>query len=244
MLYVLLGTGLLFISMAFLVTEKNAKYLLSGYNTMSEEERQKVAIQSYIPYFRKFHLFLGISFIAFGLLLHVGIGESASGIFIGVYPILAYIYFIKESSKYWKGSGNKWNKIGLYVLVGTFILIIGLFTMGFRENKILITVDRIELQGIYGETFKPASIKSVALVDQLPNISSKTNGFALGPIKKGLFRTKDGENVKLILNSLNAPFLLITKNDNSKIYFSAKESPNIELYNELKNTFPKNIEYY
>jgi hypothetical protein len=37
---------------AFFVTENNDKSLLSGYNTMSEQERQKFDIKSYIAYFK------------------------------------------------------------------------------------------------------------------------------------------------------------------------------------------------
>ena len=242
MLYIIIGTGLLFISMAFLVTENNSKYLLSGYNTMSEAERTKVDIKSYIPYFKKFHLFLGVSFIAIGLLLHFAIGESASGIFIGVYPILAYIYFMRESNKYWKGSSSKWNKIGLYVLVATLILVVGLLAMGFKENQIVIAPDSVQFQGSYGETLGASDIESVTLVDHLPNITSKTNGFSLGSIRKGYFKTKEGEKVKLILNADNKAYLLFTKTNGEKIYFSAKENTSIELYNELKKFFPEQIE--
>jgi len=242
MLYIIIGTGLLFITMAFLVTENNSKYLLSGYNTMSEAERTNLDIKSYIPYFKKFHLFLGSSFIVIGLILHYAIGESASGIFIGVYPILAYIYFMKESNKYWKGPSNKWNKIGLYVLVATLILVVGLLAMGFKENHIIIAPESVQFQGSYGETLSASDIESVTLVDHLPNITSKTNGFALGSIRKGYFKTKEGKTVKLILNSESKKYLLLTKTNGEKIYFSAKENTSIELYNELKKFFPEQIE--
>lgn len=242
MLYTIIGVGLLFITMAFLVTENNSKYLLSGYNSMSEAERTKVDIKSYLPYFKKFHLFLGISFIVIGLLLHYAVGESASGIFIGVYPILAYIYFMRESNKYWKGTSNKWNKIGLYVLVGTLILVIGLLAMGFKENPVIISANNIQFKGSYGETLSASDIESVTLVDHLPKIISKTNGFALGSIRKGYFKTKEGENVKLILNSECKAYLLFTKTSGDKIYFSPKEKPTVEIYKEIKNVFPKDIE--
>ena len=41
MIYVIIGMSVLFVAIGFLVTERNAKYLLAGYNTMSEEERKK-----------------------------------------------------------------------------------------------------------------------------------------------------------------------------------------------------------
>ena len=70
MIYVILGLSLLFIGLGFLVTKENAKYLLAGYNTMSAEERKKVNLEKYIPFFRKFHIYLGISFGVFGALIH------------------------------------------------------------------------------------------------------------------------------------------------------------------------------
>jgi hypothetical protein len=43
-------------------------------------------------------------------------------------------------------------------------------------------------------------------VNELPEISiKKTNGFALHTIKKGNFKTKNGENVKLLINSVEQP---------------------------------------
>ena len=88
--------SLLFIGIGFIVTENNAKYLLSGYNSMSENERKNIDIKSYIPYFRNFHVFLGISLFIIGAFLYYYVDSDWSGIFMGTYPFLAYIYFIFE----------------------------------------------------------------------------------------------------------------------------------------------------
>jgi len=88
----------IFILIAFLVTEKNAKYVLSGYNSMSEEERQNFDIQTYMPFFKKFHIFLGITLFIVSTFLYYFISDDWCGFFLGVYPILSYIYFV------WKGS--------------------------------------------------------------------------------------------------------------------------------------------
>ena len=161
---------------------------------------------------------------------------------MGVYPILAYLYFMWESIKFWKGSSKKWNKIGLYVLVGTLILVVGLFAIGFKENHLIIEADSIQFQGSYGETISRSEIKSVTLVNELPKITSKANGFAVGNIRKGYFKTSAGEKVKLILNSDSNKYLLFTKLNGEKIYFSAKENTTIEVYKELEKAFPKQIE--
>lgn len=235
MIYAIIGTGLLFVAIGFMVTEKNAKYLLSGYNTMNEEDRKKFDLKSFLPNFRKFHLFLGISLMVIGLIIYY-INENIAGIFLGVYPILAYIYFISTNLKYAKGLGSQWNKIGIYILAGTLIFVIGILGFGFRENKIKFNEQNVEFLGSYSETLKESEIESIGLTDDLPKITRRTNGFSLGSIHKGYYKTKDGEKIKLILNSDKKPYILFTKKDGHKIFYSAKEKSNEVLFNEIKST--------
>ena len=93
--------GLIYIIIAYLLTEDNAKYLLSGYNTMTHEERKKFNMKAFIPYFKKFHIFLGISTIMLGLLINILINNKASIIALALYSISAYIYFIIKSNRFY-----------------------------------------------------------------------------------------------------------------------------------------------
>ena len=99
MVYSIVGISLLFIAIAFLVTENNAKYLLAGYNTMNEENRKKVNIKVYMRFFKRFPIFLGITLLFIGLLLQTFSGEMITGVFLSIYPIIAYVYFIWRGSK-------------------------------------------------------------------------------------------------------------------------------------------------
>lgn len=238
MIYILIGLGLFFVAIGFMVTEKNAKYLLAGYNTMKEEDRKKVDIKAYLLYFKKFHIFFGVSFTVLGVILVYFVSENAGGIFLAVYPILAYIYFLIASSKYAKELSKKRNNIGIAVLITTLIFVVALLVYGFRESKIVIESEVVTIEGFYGETLAKDEIRSIELVDQLPVITLRTNGFALGSIRKGYFKTKGGEIVKLILNSDLRPFILLTKTDGEKIYYSAKDSPNDEVLDEIKKSLP------
>lgn len=237
MIYVLIGMSVLFVAIGFIVTENNAKYLLAGYNTMREADRMKVDIKAYIAYFRKFHIFLGISFLVFGTLLYYFIDENAGGVFLGVYPILAYIYFFATSTKYSKGT--KWNKVGILILIVTLVFVTVLLGYGFKENTLTFDSQSIEFKGLYGETLTVSQISSIELVNQIPRITLKTNGFALGSINKGYFKTESGETIKLILNSDNKPYILFTKADGERIYYSAKSEPNQKLLDEIKEVLPK-----
>lgn len=188
MLIVVILLGLFFVAIGYMVTENNAKYLLAGYNTMSEEERKKVNLAAYIPFFKKFHLFLGVSFIIIGSLLTF-FSENAAGIFLGVYPIIAYIYFIWKSNNLSNGknSGNKW---AIGILVACLILVIGLMGMGFQESKIKIANDSIEIGGIYGESIKINEIETVKLVNQFPEINLNQMDLRLAILIKDILKRK------------------------------------------------------
>lgn len=236
MIYFLIGMSLLFIAIGFIVTERNAKYTLSGYNLMNEEDGKRIDIKSYLSFFRKFHVFLGVTLLIFGAALTYLLNENVGLIFLVVYPILAYTYLVLASSKYSKGLSAKWNKVGVFIMIGTLVFVAGFFGYLFKENKLVFDAQRIEIKRIYGENLSQNQIESIELVNQFPNITYKTNGFALGSIKKGYFKTENGEMVKLILNSDNKPYILFIKSDGNKIYYSAKKAPNEKIFNQMKQT--------
>lgn len=233
MIYLIIIMSLIFVAIGYIVTVENARYLLSGYNTMKEEDRKKMDIISYIPYFKKFHVFLGISFLVIGSFLTYFFGETAGGIFLSIYPILAYIYFIWNGNKYSKGLNNNTNKIGIFILAGTLMFFVGLFAIVFKGNEIVFDNEKIKFEGTYGEEIKRSEIRTVELVMELPKIKFKTNGFSLGAIRKGIFNTSEGETIKLILNTDAKPYVLFTKTNGRKIYFSAKGKSNVEIYSEI-----------
>jgi hypothetical protein len=100
MFAIIIGLSLFFVAIGFMLTEQNAKYLLAGYNLRTEAEREKVDIQSYLGFFKRFHLFLGLSFLVIGLFLHFFSSEKAVGTFVVGYPIVAYAVFIWQGNKY------------------------------------------------------------------------------------------------------------------------------------------------
>ncbi|HLF51034.1 DUF3784 domain-containing protein [Flavobacterium sp.] len=232
----------IFFAIAFIVNENNAKYLLSGYNTMSEVERQNFDIKSYIPFFRNFHFFLGFSLLIISILLLYFVNSDWSGIFLGTYPILAYVYFIWKSNQFAKNKSKKQNittYIAMSVMFLLFVVIIYEFKSGLKDNEIIVDNKKIEITGEYGTEINISDLKSIELLDKLPEISSKTNGFALETIKKGFFRTVNDEKVKLLINSKKTPIILLITNDNQKIYYSSKDKSNEEIYNEVKREIIK-----
>lgn len=240
MLFPILFISILLTGVGFLVTESNAKYLLSGYNTMSEEERQQFDIKGYIPFFKKFHIFLGTSLGCIGLVIFYFIDVDDSGLFLGCYPILCYTYFIWKSNQLYAHSQTTKQKIFIYmVIVGLFILLALIyygFKVSLKDNELHVTTTKIEITGTYGIELSKKDIKSITLVNDLPPMAHKTNGFALETVKKGYFRTQTGEKVKLLINSSQKPILLIITTKQEKIYYTSKTKSTHLVYKALMQT--------
>ncbi len=239
MMIVILLLSILFFIIGFILNQSNAKYLLSGYNTMSVEEQSNFDLKSYLKFFKKFHIFLGISFLIGGYVFKYFVSENATGIFLGIYPIVAYLFLIIRSNKYSIGQSKKTNRIGIVILLFTLFGVIFLLFLGFQEDRLLIDGDQIVIEGFYGEHLQFKDIDTVLLCNTKLEIAFKSNGFALGEIKKGYFKTKSGEEIKLILNSSQTPMILIIKKSGQKIIYSTKNENNINLMGSISH-FLKN----
>lgn len=84
----------------FGVTEKNAKYLLSGYNTMSSKERANFNLPNFLKFFKTFHILLAPIYLVICLLLYFFANEEIFALSISIIPIFAYIYLFWQSRHY------------------------------------------------------------------------------------------------------------------------------------------------
>jgi len=237
--YVLSGLSVLYILIGRILTVENAPYLLSGYNTMSAEDQKKVDLTAYVPYWSRFHLWLGLSHFILGSLLFYLWGEDAAGVFLGIYPILAYLWFMGRSRRFMPGVQERSMRVARYVLIACALLVGGLMFVGQGSIPLEVSGDALRIGGMYGETLPRAALRRVQLVDTLPNIKRKTHGFASGSAKKGYFRTRDGRNVKLLLYRAEAPYLLLSRSDGQQIYYACEDHDNRLLWAQIDSLMPE-----
>jgi phosphatidylserine synthase len=182
--------SVVFTSLGFVVTSGNAKYILSGYNTMSEADRAKMDIEGYLRFFKGFHIALGTTLIA-GYLILSFININWAGIFMIMYPLLAYVFLIAKGNQFYKGS--KGQKVGTYI--GMAIIVVVAVAVGiqlhssFRNSEINLSADVLEIKGIYGFKLKKEDVSEITIVPEIPSISFKSNGFSAGDFSKGSFKT-------------------------------------------------------
>ncbi len=238
MVYVIVGLSVFFIAIGFIVTEHNAGYLLAGYNTKSKKEQEQFNLKQFLPYFRRFHVFLGLSLLVLGMLGIYLWGTNGGGLVISIYPIVAYMYFAWRSQRFESSNSQVWNKAMIYILGGTLVFIMGLLYLGYKEDRMIVEDSSLKVVGTYGITVPLNQVASTALVRELPEIRLRVNGMSMGDIRKGFFKTASGETVRLILNDAEAPYIFIKTNDGKKIYYSSRSQSNEQIYQELQQALP------
>lgn len=235
MLYVLIGIGLLITALAFILTKKNAPVLLSGYNTMSKEEQANYPLGDFLKLYKRFHLVLGLSMIVLGIALRAVWGDNAMGLVLALYPLLGYLYFMFRVQQLAPQQNSSGMKIGVGVLIFTTLLVMVMLWMGFKPIEVVLQEDHLALKGMYGKTIPLSEVVAVSIEDHLPEIQYKTNGYAMGKIAKGYFKTVDGEKVRLLVDEESERYVCITSKDGIRTFLGQTHSQADELYAQLVN---------
>ena len=214
----------------FIITQKNARYLLSGYNTMSEKERAQVDIQGLLRFMRKRFFLLALSMVVLGILIRYFFGIAPATIFIPLYLLAGVVIFSFQSRRYYSGSTNKQSRWTALVLAVPFLIIACVLYFGLGEDRIVIESDMLRVEGLYSEDISFDEITGVDLVDRLPPISYRSNGISLGEVHKGFYKTKSGDEVKLLINCTSDTLLRITRRSGVPIYYSDGDRGQMQLY--------------
>lgn len=233
MLYVAAFISTIFLAIGFLLNTGNARYLLSGYNMLSAEDRQKVDIEGYLKYFRRFHIILALSTFG-GTMLLSFLDQNIASMFMTVFPLLAYIVFVIRSSRYSTGlSKPKVTKyFPVFILVFAVILVIGFTFNDYRSSEIVLNKQSLQIKGSFGIEILKKNIDSVALIPEYPAISWKSYGFAAGDYAKGDFRLKNGGSAKMYINKEIKPTIFL-KADGNNIYYNSDQHDMDSLYREI-----------
>tara|TARA_B110000114_G_scaffold33088_1_gene34171 strand:- start:82 stop:402 length:321 start_codon:yes stop_codon:yes gene_type:complete len=90
----------IFVSFALGLNKENAKYLLSGYNTISKKDRENFDIANYLILFKKFFLILAASStIIFTILINLLNAKIAVTTYSS-YLIIMLIWFVFKGNKF------------------------------------------------------------------------------------------------------------------------------------------------
>ena len=122
--------------------------------------------------------------------------------------------------------------------VGVFIAVGYMFTWGGQEPEVVVSTDQIEIRGMYGEEISRATLSEVDLRDELPTITLRTNGYALGGTLKGWFATQELGRVKLFVHTDAPPYIFMHTPDHWVILGFDDPARTRELFEQLRGTSP------
>lgn len=210
--------------------------MLSNYNSFTEEEKASPAFKTYLKRVRNIMIGTAVIIVAGQFLSML----TDSEIFF-IISILLMCIGLPASLFYCQAKVSKRMHRKSLIYAGSF-LIISLVILGellipsLQGGNVSYENNTLHISGLYGAELKKDEIKSITKVDVLPQVKFRTNGFGLGCIRKGFFRTVDGKTVHFILTSNNLPALHISTINGGNIYVNTLDSKEMD---ELIQSFKK-----
>lgn len=117
MILLLILIAIILFATGYIITPNNADNLLSGYNTLSQEDKNKVDIIAYSKFFKKFHKILAITLFLIGLLFYLLNWSIFLKGHLIIFPLLTYAVFFLKSQFYFEKVSKPWRKIATYFVV-------------------------------------------------------------------------------------------------------------------------------
>ena len=219
--------GVFYITMGILISK--FPNLLSGYNTLSDEEKESLKNTDYTLYLRNVFIICGLASIFLTFLSRSVVWDICISILLGLLiPILSVLRFNPIK----KQASSKKDFYIIFFLIGAVCIFL---FYGMRESDIEVSKERIENSGLYHFNIKMKDIDSITLVNELPKFVLRTNGFDVGIIKKGFFKTEKGDVYKLSLRVNTKPYIKIYYSKNQILLLNYGDSiQTLQLFNNIK----------
>jgi hypothetical protein len=215
----------------YVIKYRKAYWLISGYNTMPEDKKKNVDTES-LGRFMGNSLFTGCGIVAVAMVFFV-IGISMAGFIVLGLLLPGIVYTLIGSQKFDRNAikpDGKYTPRTKWIITGIilfFAIVCGgvaiLLSQGAKPAKFSVNAGNLEIQCMFGETVPVKDISSLELVQALPEISTRTNGSAMGDTLRGSFLLADGTPARIFTENAKPPFIHFTKGTTA--YFINSSTP-------------------
>lgn len=225
--------GLVLVGLGFLV--KAMPEFIAGYNTMSKEQKSNVDIGGLSSYLKKGLIIVGV-FIIIGYYLFSSFGlYTLANSMVVISLFVGTTLLIVNARKFDRNKTGK-KAVVVCILLGVAALFVaGLFYSGSKPVELIVNNQSLIIRGMYGFEVPIRNIQEVRLVENIPTITARTNGYSFGTTKKGYFNLEEYGNCRLFLCSDSSPYLIVTEDSGSITIINFEERKSTETtYQELK----------
>jgi hypothetical protein len=235
LIFVQLFVIVLFLILGWAIRSKKKYSLLSGFATRSKEEQQEL-IENGFP--QKCGALLQLTALGMLLLLPILFTDFKFAIelqygFMLVLLLGGFVYL----SKYEIPRKRKRSYIiSTIFLVVTLSFVVGLYILGYQDYNLVTKKDTFEITGMYGDEWELENIQQIELLEKMPKVLSKQNGFGMATMAKGHFNVKGYGSSLLFINKDSSPYLYIELK-NKRIFINNEDSNQTKKwYEELSKT--------
>jgi len=189
--------------------------LNSGYNELSEEVRSK---QTHL--FSQLLFAFGTSILVFIFFKTLGYIEMGAALFFNVLMLSAGCHSLLSMK----------NFVGLHraafgIVAGIMFMIAAALDFSFYQStqsvSLAINDNHLSVNTIFfGVTADLRDAKQVTIMEHLPSVSSRLNGFSLGKYQRGLYSLEDNSTAHIFAETNQPKFLNIKFNHGNDIYLN------------------------
>lgn len=195
--------------------------IISGFKISDEEEQR----QKDLEWLKRLQRYMNIANVItlVGGFIAVFCEQQMVYFLFLVLPICfasSLAYAVRETNT--KHKTRKNSVILLIIAIFAVTIATPILYTTLSDLKINFSENKIEISGAYGKNIKLQDIDEIVLCESLPEISIKTNGFALAKTRIGNFRSSEGKNVMLFTHS-DKCFVRITLNNGTTYYMSCRD---------------------
>ncbi|MCM3766796.1 DUF3784 domain-containing protein [Neobacillus niacini] len=233
LLLVQLGMILMFLLLGWAMLQREAYWLISGFSTRPKEEQEELIANGFPQRTGKLMIATAVGMVllmplywtSFAYTFEVQFG------FMMVFLMGGLIYL----SKY---EVPKKRKRSYIISTSLFVVVIGalgvLEYIAYQDYELIARGQSFEITGVYGDEWPYQEVTKVELLDEMPEVTLKQDGFGMSTIAKGRFKVKDYGSCLLFIRKETSPILYIEMGK-KKIFINAKTSEQtLEWYEELK----------
>ncbi|WP_339149449.1 MULTISPECIES: DUF3784 domain-containing protein [unclassified Sutcliffiella] len=220
--FIQLSVVLIFLVIGWAILKKEAYGLISSFRSRPKSEQEELIKKGYPQKTGKMLLVTGIVLLALLPLLLTSF-PYALEMHIGVMVIMLLGGFIYVSKYDLPSKRKRSYIISILIAVITVGTLAVVFFLGIQEPKMTFNEDTFVISGVYGGEWKYSELTHIEIVDEMPEVTLRTNGYGTPSISKGHFRVKDVGKSLLFIYKGNSPYIFI-ETERDKIFINSKSA--------------------
>lgn len=213
---------LIFLLIGWAIVKKEAYGLISSFRSRPKEEQEELIQNGYPQKTGKLLIGTAIILLMMLPLLFTSFPYAIEAQ-IGVMVFLLLGGFIYLSKYEVPKKRKKSYIISTSIAVVTFGFLFVVSYLGFQEAELTLKENSLEISGVYGEEWWYEDITQIELLEEMPEVLLRTNGYGMQSISKGHFKVKDYGSSLLFIYKGHSPYLLIKTKDDT-IFINAKDA--------------------